>query len=484
MSIAKKVLKGGIWSGTSKVIQQLTSLFVITILAHLLVPEDFGLLAMITVYIAFVSTFTNLGIGAAIVNKPDASQEQISTIFWLNWIFGFFSCLIINLSTPIAVSFYNEPYLSKLVWLLSLDTLIKPFYITHKRLMERDLKFTLIAKIDTICVVCSSIFCVILALLNFGVYSLIAQSLSLTIFYAILVRMFSEWRPHPVFSFSKIKDMVLYGLKCKGALTANYFERNIDYLILGKILSTSTLGYYAFAYNIMYFPVKRISYVFTELLFPTFSSIKKDHNKIIKGYLKSIQLIALISFPLMAYIAIFSDNIIPTVFGEKWKPVTDFLPILAGAGAFLSIHHLSVWIFPSIEKENIFLYTNFFKLIITASAILIGSIWNLTGVAWGLLIVNFIVLIINQLILKNYLNLDLKKVLTALFGPSLGCCVMYLGYVISDNLLFLGNSTGTILIVQSTFALGGYLISIFLTNSNDIKYILSTLEIDKLFAHQ
>ncbi len=470
MSIAHKTVKGGIWSLFSKFAQQISSIIVTIILARLLKPEDFGLIAMVNVYIAFINIFSNLGLGAAVVNKHTATQQQLSSIYWITLFTSLLSTTVIILSAPIAVIFYNEPQLYKLIILLSANPVIGSLFIIQRKLTERNLDFAAIAKGDVYCVIGSSIVGIVTALGGLGVYSLIAQSLSLNIFYLSYYRYYQKWRADYSYSYSEIKEMVKYALKYKGAAIANYFERNIDYVILGKFFDAVTLGYYSFTYNIMYFPVKRISYVFTEILFPAFSSLKHDIEKVVEAYLKSSRLISIITFPLMVLIAIYSKPIIYYVFGEKWLPAVTILSIIAIAGAIQSIDQLIGVLLASVNRETVFLNLNIFRLCITALTLYVGTFWGINGVAWAILVSKLILFIFNQLLLKKYYNIKLITLFKNFYGPFWGCIIMVIAYICLENFLVLGELF-LLFVVKAMITITVYCISIILTNFCDFKYI-------------
>jgi len=203
----------------------------------------------------------------------------------MNLALGLFSFIIITLSTPLATYYFNEPRLKSLIWLVALNSLIVPFSLIQRRLLEKDIEFETLSKVDILAVCLSSILAISMAILGLGIFSLIAQSLSLNLFYVIFLVKSCDWKPSREFNFNEVKGMLKFSVKYKFGNLANYFERNTDYVIIGRVLDSTLLGYYSFSYNIMFFPVKRISYVFSTILFPAFASIKYSRKKVLNGYL-------------------------------------------------------------------------------------------------------------------------------------------------------------------------------------------------------
>ncbi|MFT4801467.1 MAG: O-antigen/teichoic acid export membrane protein, partial [Flavobacteriaceae bacterium] len=274
METKSKIIKGGLYLSIVNVLSQFLAIVVNIVLARLLLPEDFGLVALTMTYIGFITLFTNMGFGSSIIHESETSQKQLSSIYWLNYGLSIFSFLIIISTSKFAASFYNEPNLTDIVKIAAINIFLNPFYIIHYKLLERDLEFKTISKINLSGTLIGSIAAVIGAYLGLGVYALILQALVSSVVRLVMIMLYKRWLPSFYFNFKEIKHMIWYSLKFKASQMAMYFERNIDYLILGKFFTSAILGYYAFAYNIMYTPVKRISYIFSEVLFPSFSSFK------------------------------------------------------------------------------------------------------------------------------------------------------------------------------------------------------------------
>ncbi len=417
MSVNAKIIKGGFYLTIVKVLSQLLAIVINIVLARLLLPEDFGLVALTMTFMGFVVLFTNIGFGASIIHERNTTQQNLSSIYWLNFGLAIISFLIIISTSQFAADFYDEQQLTSIVFVAAINILITPLFIIHYKLLERDLEFKTISKINLFGTIIGSIAAVIGAYSGLGVYALILQALVSTVVRLVLVLFFNRWKPNMHFDFKEIKGMVWYSLKFKAANTALYFERNIDYLILGKFFTSAILGYYAFAYNIMYTPVKRISYIFSEVLFPSFSSFKKDKKKIINGYFKSVQLIAMVSIPAMTILAFNADLIIHTVFGQKWDQAIPIVRILCFAGAIQSISQFGGVIFPSLGKPEVEFHVSIGRTALTVFAIVIGVQYGVLWVAYLLVIAKALSFILFLLVLNYHIPFSIKQLFVSLKGP-------------------------------------------------------------------
>ncbi|TDU42891.1 PST family polysaccharide transporter [Gelidibacter sediminis] len=452
MSKKNKIIKGGFYLTIVNVLSQLLAIVVNIVLARLLLPEDFGLVALTLTYIGFITLFTNMGFGSSIIHESKTSEEQLSSIYWLNYGLSIFSFLIIISTSQFAASFYNEPKLTTIVIVAALNILLNPFYIIHYKLLERDLEFKSISKINLSGTLIGSVAAIIGAFIGLGVYALILQSLVSSAVRLVMIMLYKRWRPKFYFNFKEIKHMVWYSLKFKASNMVMYFERNVDYLILGKFFTSVVLGYYAFAYNIMYTPVKRISYIFSEVLFPSFSSFKNDKEKIMKGYYKSLQLIAMISLPSMAIIAFNAELIIQFVFGGKWDAAIPIVKILCFAGAIQSISQFGGVIFSSIGKPEVSLYVSIGRTILTVLAIVIGVQYGVLWVAYFLVISKALSFMLFLIVLNHHIPVSMTKLFDNLKVSLLIIAILSIMYYFVEN-HFLTINAWLVLIMMGLSAL-------------------------------
>lgn len=433
MKTKSKIIKGGFYLTIVNVLSQLLAIVVNIVLARLLMPEDFGLVALTMTYIGFITLFTNMGFGSSIIHETETSEEQLSSIYWLNYALSIFSFLIIISTSKFAANFYNEPKLTSIVLVAAINILLNPFFIIQYKLLERDLEFKVISKINLLGTLIGSFAAIIGAFMGLGVYALILQSLVSTIVRLIMIFVYKKWFPKFYFNFQEIKHMIWYSLKYKASNMAMYFERNVDYLILGKFFTSVVLGYYAFAYNIMYTPVKRISYIFSEVLFPSFSSFKNDKEKIMNGYYKSLQLIAMVSIPSMTLIAFNADLIIHLVFGAKWDAAIPIVRILCFAGAIQSISQFGGVIFSSIGKPEVSLYVSLGNTVLTISAIVIGVQYGVLWVAYFLVISKVLSFLLFLIVLNHHMTVSIVKLFENLKASLLIFLVLSIMYYLVQN---------------------------------------------------
>ena len=390
------MVKGGMYLSIVNIFSQFLSITLNLILARLLRPEDFGLMALANTYLGFIGVITAIGFGSSIIQKKDPSDLQISSIYWMNMALSALTFLIIVGSSGWAASFYEAPELASVIWVASSAVVMTPFFIIHYKLKEKDLEFRLLSRITMISTTTGALAAIISAFAGLSVYALVMQVVVGTFLKMVLTLKFSNFKPRWVFNYKEIHQMVMYSIKFKASRILLYTDRNIDYLILGKVFTSVILGYYSFAYNVMYTPVKRISYIFNDVLFPTLSSLQGNKDKVIKGYFRSVELIAMISFPLMTIAALHTEVLVNFLFGNKWDGAVPIVKILCYAGAIQSISQLGSVVFNSIGKPEVDVYFGIIRTALTVVAIIGGALYGVEPVAWFLLVtklVSFIVIL-------------------------------------------------------------------------------------------
>jgi len=306
----------------------------LAVLAHLLSPSDFGLMGMIMVVIGFAQLFADMGISNAIIYRQDATIEELSSLYWLNIFAGIVVFIAVCGVSPFITIFYNEPRLSNLIYLSSLIFLITPFGQQFQILLQKELKFDQLAKIQIIGSFANSATAITLAILGMGVFSLIWGQLAGTSLRVLLLFWWGwgNWRPRFHFSIRDLKGYISFGLYQMGGKTVNYFNSNLDYLLIGSLLGAEALGYYTLAYNLIIRPSSMINPIITRVAFPVFSKIQMNIQKLKNGYLKVLQLLSVVNFPIMFGMAVVAPIAIPLIFGDKWIPSIILAQILSVVG--------------------------------------------------------------------------------------------------------------------------------------------------------
>ena len=381
--LRQRTINGVGWSALSLVGRQGLTFAIGIILARLLSPREFGLLAMITILTSFASIFAELGFSAALVQKQDVQPAHLSSVFWLNLGMGLLLTLVFIGSAPLIAGFYHEPILVPLTMLVSLNFLISSFNIVQNTLMTKSMDFRTLSKVEIAAAGISGVVAVLMAYIGYGVWSLAMQSVVATFVTAVVLWFLSGWRPSFTFSWSAIKDLLGFSGSLFGSKLLNYWVRNLDYLLIGRVLGTGPLGIYNRSYEIMLMPLNTVSRVLGRVMFPSFSIIQSDKNRVKRTYLQVIRAISLITFPMMLGLLVTAKPFVLTIFGPKWAGMIPILRIFCLVGMSQSIGTFNGNLYLSQGRADLQFKVGLVLHTIPLLGIVIGLHWGIIGVASG-----------------------------------------------------------------------------------------------------
>jgi lipopolysaccharide exporter len=338
MTLKQQAVSSVKWSGISTGIVTALQFITTAVLARLLSPSDFGLMGMIMVVIGFAQAFADMGISNAIIHRQDATIDQLSSLYWANIIAGAIIFCVVCAGTPLIVGFYREPRLDGLLHLTAVIFLITPLGQQFQILLQKELQFNRLAKIEIATSVVYPAVAISLAFSGFGVFALIWAVLANTTARVFLLcgACWHQWRPRFHFARQDLKGYMHFGLYQMGERSINYLNSNLDYLLIGSMLGANSLGYYTLAYNLIIKPSTVINPVITKVAFPVFSKIQNETERLKSGYLKVLQLLATVNFPMMSGLAAVAPVAVPVIFGEQWLPSVILIQILAIVGLLRS----------------------------------------------------------------------------------------------------------------------------------------------------
>lgn len=401
------------WNATSQLFKIIAQLISMIYLARLISPNEYGIMAMAAIVINFALLFRDLGTSAAIVQREQVTEELKSSIFWLNFILGGLVFLAVFTLSPLFSGFYNEPKLKYVLWILSINYLFLGSSSLHLSLMERESKFKIISKIEMSSYGIGLLVAIVMAKMNFGVYSLVFQSIIGTFISSILFWYSSPWKPKFKIEKKEIKSIFNFSYQLSFFNFINYFARNLDSFLIGKYMSASILGAYNLAYRIMLFPLTSITFITNRSLFPILSQKKNNYKEIEFIYLNTIYIIWLITLPVTVSLASLNELFIDVIFGSKWHLSADILLWLAPTAIIQSVLSTTGTIFMSQGRTGILALLGIQGVILTTIAFIAGINVNIITLAKYYFIANLIhfipCMIITMAIIKSNAVKILKK---------------------------------------------------------------------------
>lgn len=429
MTLKQQAVSGVKWSGISMGAVTGFQFITLAVLARLLSPSDFGLMGMIMVVIGFAQAFADMGLSNAIIQRQGVEEDHLSSFFWVNVFSGIILFVCILLCRPIAVLYFKQSDLSSYLIFAAFIFLITPVGQIFTTLLRKELRFKTLSKIEITGSVVYSASTIGLALAKFEVLSLIFGQLIRSLFTVIILFFVfrKSWLPRFHFSIKEIKSYLSFGAFQLGERVVNYLSANIDYIIIGRFLGPSALGFYTLAYNLMIFPLTKINPIITKVAFPAFSKVQNDNAILRRGYCKAINYISMLSFPMIAGMLVVAPEFIRSVYGAKWEPSIIVLQIFCLVGAFKSLGNPIGSILLAKGRPDIGLYWNVFVVIVLSFAVIGGANWGINGVAAAILLMQVPLFLIIQPIVNRLIDLKFSQYLNAIKLPFVCSVIMLVG---------------------------------------------------------
>jgi O-antigen/teichoic acid export membrane protein len=337
MSLKRQVGSAILWVGASVIFTRFLSFITKLVLARLLVPDDFGLRALANPAINLLIMFQELGFTSALIYRQTEVEEAADTAFWtvlssslLLYVLGFFGA-------PLVANFFGEPQLVSVMRVLALTMLLSSFAQVPVALLVKDLSFKRKVIPDLTAGVLGNGLSIILALLGYGVWSLVYGQVAMSLIAAALIWFVTPWRPKLRFSLARAKELFAYGRHIIGSQTLVFAITNIDNVFVGKFLATASLGFYDLAYTVANMPATQITRLVNQVMFPTFSKVQSDIAMFRNVYFRALKYVSLLSVPIAATTVVFADNFVTQAYGREWSAAILPMQLLGVYGLMRSI---------------------------------------------------------------------------------------------------------------------------------------------------
>lgn len=434
-SLRQKTVSGVVWTGMAKMSMQLVLFIIMAILARLLTKDDFGIVGMAAIITVAVAMVNDKGLGMSIIQKKELPQSHLSTMFWAGVLFGVFLYLLsLGLSFPLAL-FFRKDIVQPVSAIIALGFAIGGFGIVQKSLLTRDMAFKKLALVELSATLCSGLLAILMALLGCGVWSLAANVLARDLITVFGLWMICKWRPNCHFSVAELKEYIGFSGNVLANDGAIYLITNVDVAIVGRMLGSVSLGVYNLALWVVKLPVTRLSSIVAKVVFPAFSSLQHDIEKFKAAYLKAIKYISLITFPILATLAVYAREFIVVVPGEKWLDMTWPLIILTPMAMLKSVGTIKSSVLMAVGRPDIELKWNLLYLVPLTAVVYAGAHYGLIGVALAFTILYVLTFPIIQHVTNKQIAVTAYEFFGALYPSLLAAAVLVIFGLVARYLL-------------------------------------------------
>lgn len=389
------------WSAIERFGNQGIQFVIGLVLARLLMPEDYGLIGMLLVFISVAQVFVEGGFSSALIRKSVPTNSDYSTVFWFNLSAALVFYAIIFFCSPLIASFYGQPLLEPLARVTGITIIISAFGIIQRTILTKRLDFKSQAKLNISAIVISGLIGVICAWRGLGVWSLAVQSLTRVALVNAGFWLLSSWRPDFMFSRTSFRELFGFGSRLLASALINAVSENLYSMIIGKLYNVKSLGYYTRANQFQKLPVSSIYGAISAVTYPVLSELREDRDKLRAAYRSMIRMVAFVLFPAMAILGIVAEPMVRIILTDKWLPCVPLLQILCIVGAFYPLHAINLDILKVKGRSDLFLRLEIIKQFFNIAMILICFRWGVYGLVWGSVALNVVCYYINSFYSKS-----------------------------------------------------------------------------------
>lgn len=471
-ALKSKTLSGIVWKFAEKAGAQLMQVIIQIVLARLLLPEEYGLVGLLTIFIAISDVFILQGFTTALIQKQDADKVDFSSVFYANLIMSILIYVILYLCSPIVAKFYNEMQLTNIMRVLSVNVIIGALSAVHNAVLSRNLEFKKSFYRNIANIATQGIVGITLAYLDYGVWAMVLSKVAGILVGCIVLWITVRWYPQKYFSLRRLKILFSYSSKILTTNLLNSIFNNIHSLIIGRYYTTADLGYYQRGQQIPQATMTSFDGSMTEVLYPAFSKVQNDIHLLKKAVRRSIKTSMYIAVPILFGILATARTFTVIFLTDKWLPSVPFMQLSCVVCMFWPLSHRTHAL-NALGKSNVTLKLSLIGKSITLFSILICVSFGIYAIMIGTIISSCISLGITTYYVNKYLHYSFRELISDIF-PSLLMgsimCIVVLG------IGFLNLPIILILIVQVLGGIFSYLLESIITKNDSLMFLWLTIK--------
>lgn len=394
-SLKNKTVKGVVWSGVERFSVQGVQFLVMIVIARILDPKDFGLVGMLAIFLAVAQSLIDSGFSQALIRKQDRTEIDNSTVFYFNVAVSVFLYFVCYTIAPWVADFYNEPQLTELMRVLCCIIIINSLAIVQRAIYTATLNFKTQAKAAFIAAFLSGAVGVVLAYQGYGVWTLVWQQLLNAGINTILLWIYSNWYPKWVYSWKSFGELFAFGSKLLASGLLDTIYTNMYTLVIGKVFSAVSLGYYSQADRFTKLPSSNLTGIIQRVTYPVLCTLQDNNDKLREDYRKLLRLSAFIIFPLMCLLAGVAYPLVDLILGEKWHFAATLTIPLCFTMMWYPIHAINLNLLQVKGRSDLFLKLEIIKKLIGVTILILSIPFGLLFMCYAGIFTSIICLLIN-----------------------------------------------------------------------------------------
>lgn len=476
MTIHAQVMTGLRWTLGARLMAQLITWAITLVVIRILTPSDYGLLAMASIFISFLSMFSEFGLGSAVIQKAAIDDATLRRVFGLVLIIHFTMAALLILGAPVIAGFFGEERLVAIIRVLALQFVVVVFAVIPDALLQRRMHFRGRALFDLSAAVIGSVVTLALAIAGHGVWSLVVSALISQTWKTIGVNVLAPYFRAPKFSLEGMRPLIRFGWHVTASQMLGAIVAQSDILIGGKWLGKEALGFYSVAMHLASLPIQRLSGIVNQVAFPAFARMQHDVPRVGANLLLGIRLLSFVAFPILWGVSSIAPEIVNVLLGPKWMPAIVSLQTLAMVMPVRMISNFGVNAMQGMGRSDIIMRNAIFTAIVTPVACFLGVYeWGLIGLSVAWLIAAPLSFLQGMTRSAQALHLGLGRVVMAMGPAAFSSALMYAAVILVRWLLppgFSGIARMCVLIMAGAVT---YFVASAMLNRNGMREVLGTI---------
>ena len=468
-----KVISNFIWRFAERCGAQIVTLIVSIVLARILSPEDYGTVALVTVFTTIMQVFVDSGLGTALIQKKNADDIDFSSVFYFNCVVCLILYMIMFIAAPFIASFYEDSSLTPIVRVISLTIVISGIKGIQQSYVSRNMLFKRFFFSTIGGTIFSAFLGIYLAYTGFGVWAIVMQQLSNTAVDTLILWITVKWRPKKVFSWVRLKELLSFGWKMLASSLLDTVYNNLRNLVIGKFYTSADLAYYNQGDKFPKVIVTNINTSIDSVLFPTMASAQDDAEQIKNMARRAIKTSTYIMAPIMMGLAFCAKSVVEVILTEKWFACVPYLQIFCITYMFYPIHTANLNAIKSMGRSDLFLKLEIAKKVVGMLLLIVTMWFGVFAMACSLLVSTMTSMIINSWPNRTLLRYSFKEQIIDIV-PSILCAVI-MGVVISSVSIFDFGNIIT-LVIHVLLGIVVYIVLSWLFKLDELKYLIEIVK--------
>lgn len=450
MSLKKQAIAGMIWSYAQQLGTQLIAFLVSIVLSRILLPEEFGLIGMLAIFMGIGSALFNGGLASSLIRTQDCTQKDYSTVFYFNLVGSVIVYFILFFSATQIAIFFNQPLLKDVTRVYGVTFILSAFGTVQNTILTKEMKFKKQALLSLPALIISSAVGLLMALNNFGVWSLVGSALSNAFLTSLFLWFSTTWKPSLIFSKEKFKEHFHFGYKLTISSILDTIFTNIYQILIGKFYSAALVGHYTRANQLMMLPVGNVSGALQKVVYPLFAKVQDDVPRFRKAYKQIMLMVLFVITPIMVLMGVLAQPLIVFLFSEKWLPAVPIFQIICFTGILYPLHLYNLVVLQVKGRSDLYLKLEIMKKVLLSVVLIVSFFYGFYALLWGQLVFSILALLINTYyagVMLDYSTLSqLRDVAPVfVFGIVTGLAVYGINFFINDLNVLIRLISGSIL---------------------------------------